>query len=56
MMISLTGRGHGDILGTFTGVEMGSRIPAIHMKSRFYRYVAGGAAFYFYGQLVILEA
>jgi hypothetical protein len=34
---------------------MGSRIPAIRIKSRFCRYVVGGATFFFYDQLLILE-
>jgi hypothetical protein len=45
----------GDSLG-LTRVGMRSIILAVRMKSRFYRYFAGGAAFCFSVQLGILEA
>jgi len=55
-MIFLTGLGHGNILGMVNGGVMSSRIPAVRMKSRFYRFLVGDAAFCVYDQLVILEA
>jgi hypothetical protein len=38
------------------GVGMGSLIPAVRMKSRFYHQFAGSAAFCIFDQLGILEA
>jgi hypothetical protein len=56
MMIPLTDGDLGIVQERLTGVVMGSRIPTVRMKSRFYRLVAGGAAFCIYDELVNLES
>jgi hypothetical protein len=56
IMFSLTGLGHGDSLGAFTGLGMRTKIPTVRTISRFTRFVDGEAAFCISDQLVNLNA
>ena len=56
LLIPLTGRGHGDILGTVNGGGDGFTDSSYSDKESRLPLSIGGATFFFYDQLGILEA